>query len=517
MRLHVRKSDWSGDVNMSNPDSQWIGTDAYGNWVDYAMDIHQIDNLDTKVVTGILGIDIWSGWGNCEAPIGHTNTVVFWMDNIWFEANTNTAPPPPPTMTMEKTGPVGVQITMDNDGDQWQRNAITTPENTGPYLWASQGTYPVSYSCTIADFPANADHQGFEAHMYLVNGDTSGNNQLNGATDWNSPDIFIFRLENAAGGGARAQIQWKTNFPSSNATNIPVIVDGPTVLGTWTVTFTDATSGSLSGPGITTTNFTMPEDAVLNNFNSGSSYLQFGMFKNDGANDGHNNQTHGTFSRVTFNGVVAPFDDNFSGPTLTNTYAWRKTSATAVQHVPPGAVWLVNWTLPATGFNVQGAAAVQGPWSAPNLIASYQAGGMAHAMIAQSALPGANASYFRLIKRPFTKLQVLLPGETAAPNTVSGKTGTPDQQFAGLPVVVTINAVDEVWNGVASSDTVSISSTDTTATDNLLTPLPLDVALVNGKATFTVVFGTAGNWTVTATDVTDGTKTPGVSSTVNAQ
>jgi len=438
------------------------------------------------------------------------------MDNIWFEFNTNTAPVPPPAMSMVKAGPAGVQVTMDSNSDQWQRNGISTPENTGPYLWASQGVYPVSYSCTIADFPAIASHGGFEAHMYLVNGDTSGNNQLNGATDWNSPDIFIFRVENGTG-GARAQIQWKTNFPSSNATNIPVIVDAPSALGTWTVTFTDSTHGSLSGPGITSTNFTMPEDAVLNNFNSGTSYIQFGMFKNDGGNDGHNNQTHGTFSRVTFNGVAAPFDDNFQGSTLTNTYAWRKTSASAVQHVPPGTAWNLDWTLPATGFNVQGAAALTGPWTNTPLITSYQSGGKQHAMVAQSVLPSANSSYFRLIKRPFSKLQVLMPGETAAPNTASGKTGTPDQQYFGLPFVITINAVDEVWNSVASSDTVSISSSDATATDNAFVPLPLEVALVNGKATFTVAFNTAGNWTVTATDVTDATKTAGVSSITNAQ
>src|SRR6185436_1838396 len=32
---------------------------------------------------------------------------------------------------------------------------------------------------------------------------------------------------------------------------------------------------------------------------------------------------------------------------------------------------------------------------------------------------------------PFAKLQILVPGETAAPGTVSGKTGTPSAQTAG--------------------------------------------------------------------------------------
>ena len=142
--------------------------------------------------------------------------------------------------------------------------------------------------------------------MYLVNGDTAtAGDQTSGSPDWNVPDIFIFRLENTAAGDVLAQIQWKTNHPASNATNVPVAVNAASALGTWTVTFTDSTHGTLSGPGITATNFTLPEDVVLNNFSPATSFLQFGMFKADGANDGHNNDAHGTFSRVQFTGAAA--------------------------------------------------------------------------------------------------------------------------------------------------------------------------------------------------------------------
>ena len=46
------------------------------------------------------------------------------------------------------------------------------------------------------------------------------------------------------------------------------------------------------------------------------------------------------------------------------------------------------------------------------------------------------------IAGPFARLQVLLPGETAAPGTSSGKTGTPNAQTAGIPFYVTVNACD---------------------------------------------------------------------------
>lgn len=448
--------------------------------------------------------NMWSG-GN------FTNTLSFNVDNIELVAVPTNAPPvPPPTMGFEMAGPSGVEIIMDGTGDQWQRNAISTPAGTGPYLWTSQGSYPVSYSCTITNFPDLATHLGFEAHMYLVNGDTApSGSETSGSPDWGVPDLLIFRLENRAT-DLLAQIQWKTNYPNANATNVPVAVSAPSALGTWTVTFTDATHGTLAGPGITATNFDLPADAVASNFSPASSFVQFGMFKNDGANDGHNNGAHGTFSRVQITGAQAnSIDDAFTGATLTNKYAWRKTDANYVQYIAPGTAWIVDWTLPANQFNPQTAAAITGPWSPAVFTSTYRGPSAMHGLVSKTTIT--NAGFYRLIKRPFVKLQVLMPGETAAPNTPTGKTGTPDAQTVGTAFNITVNAVDEVWNVVPSTDTVTITSTDSTAS------LPADAPLSGGTRVFSVTFGSTGTFTVTATDVTDATKTANTGSSTAAQ
>ena len=514
--------DPSSGQRKANDDYGWlevgIVTDGWGN---------------TTVGSGGIPLSAANGWvhinypmnptmGNIDKVVGfflkmwsdgaHTNTLTFNVDNYMIEKPSTPVVIPPPTMAINKAGPSGVQITMDNNGAQWQRDAISTPSEGGPYLWTSQGSYPVSYSYTIADFPDIAKHPGFEAHIYIANGDTAtAADQTSGSPDWNVPDIFIFRLENNAAGSATAQIQWKTNHPASNATNVPVNVTAPSALGTWTVTFTDSTHGTLTGPGITATNFDLPSDAVLNNFSPSTSFLQFGMFKADGANNGHNNQAHGTFSRVQFTGAAAAFDDDFGGATLTNKYAWRKTSNTAVQYVPPGTAWVVDWTLPAANFNPQSAAAAAGPWTNAVFSSTYQGGSKVYNLVSESALPGGNAGFFRLIKRPFEKLQVLMPGEAAAPNTPTGKTGTPDAQSVGVPFNITVNAVDSFWNVVKSTDTITITSSDSTAT------LPADAALVSGTKTFAVTFNSADTFTVTATDVTDATKTANTGSPTAAQ
>jgi hypothetical protein len=65
----------------------------------------------------------------------------------------------------------------------------------------------------------------------------------------------------------------------------------------------------------------------------------------------------------------------------------------------------------------------------------------------------------------FAKLQLLMPGETAAPGTATGHTGTPSTQNKdSLVTGITVNAVDANWNLVnTASDTVGITSSDTHA------------------------------------------------------
>ncbi len=108
----------------------------------------------------------------------------------------------------------------------------------------------------------------------------------------------------------------------------------------------------------------------------------------------------------------------------------------------------------------------------------------------------------------FSKLLVLLPGETHAPGTATGKLGAPSQQTAGSSFLVTVIAVDDTWNAETSTDTVHLASSDGAAS------LPANAAMVAGTKVFSVTLNTAGSQTITASDVTDATKTAYVSAAV---
>src|SRR5439155_11687122 len=76
----------------------------------------------------------------------------------------------------------------------------------------------------------------------------------------------------------------------------------------------------------------------------------------------------------------------------------------------------------------------------------------------------------------FTKLQILAPGETAAPGTSTGKTGTPPAQTAITRVTGRVKAVDAKWNFVSTvGDTVDFTSTDSNAS------LPANPPLAGGS------------------------------------
>ncbi|MCK4894717.1 MAG: hypothetical protein KAT07_12150, partial [Calditrichia bacterium] len=96
-----------------------------------------------------------------------------------------------------------------------------------------------------------------------------------------------------------------------------------------------------------------------------------------------------------------------------------------------------------------------------------------------------------------TKLQILLPGMTAAPGTSSGYTGDPFTQTIGVPFQVVVNATDANWNVVSVTDQVSLSSSDPQAA------LPPSANLINGSITLTVTLNTTSFQTVTAEDLTD--------------
>jgi hypothetical protein len=97
-------------------------------------------------------------------------------------------------------------------------------------------------------------------------------------------------------------------------------------------------------------------------------------------------------------------------------------------------------------------------------------------------------------------MQVLLPGEAAAPGTLTGKTGAPDAQTVGVPFNVTIRACDDDWYTVTGiSDAVEWDATDQSA------DLPATAAMNGGQLSATLTLHAAGSFTISGQDLSDPT------------
>lgn len=108
--------------------------------------------------------------------------------------------------------------------------------------------------------------------------------------------------------------------------------------------------------------------------------------------------------------------------------------------------------------------------------------------------PGVTTN-FRVNVGAFSKLLVVMPGETFAPGSPTGKTGAPTNPVAGTNYRLTIYAVDDYWNRVVSTDNVSANIT---GASNFVGPAAVN--LNNGSATRDLNFKVAGE-TPTATVV----------------
>ncbi|HYG23148.1 MAG TPA: hypothetical protein VEH04_10230 [Verrucomicrobiae bacterium] len=448
-----------------------------------------------------------------------TGTAAFWIDNIVLQAKQVATPPP--SFTKAFGSPVsGLNLFSSPGGGEFQRTSVKVSNQSGLGFTDQPGD--VTYAFTIKEFPSPTVYTNYQAHIFLTTGPGTAS-----ALDFNEADLIWLNVQPNTNGGGTAYFRYKINEPNSNTNLFGAEFTGgdawagqltnlvaATPVGTWSMTFNQNTNVTLRGPGGVSVAFTIrPEIATrfIDPLN-----LVFGAQPNRVSEEqpqfNVGQKVVLSNAGMTNNGVAVVWD-NFLDDAVLDTNVWtRLTGSPNTAFVIPNdpGQKLVQWSLPDTGFVLRTATNIAGPWMNVTPVASWAAGAFRNTVVPSSQL-SSSQSFFRLEKPVFTQLQVLLPGETAAPGTPTGKTGTPDPvSLSGGGVIdITVRAVDANFNLVPSaSDEVAITSTDGTAIN------PLNANLSNGSATFQLLFGSPGEFTITATDVTDGSKTAGVSAPV---
>jgi hypothetical protein len=506
---------------------------ANGHWV----------HMSVPINPALSGLANQSGftfhkWINKQWGIANPPVCRIWLDNIILKGTAGPPPPPKVSAPTAKATP-GLNVFFSTASSQYDRQSAVLRHTTG-LSWVGHATpeNPVSYSFTIAGYPNSVN---CEAWMYLCPNPVAMDN----APDWNETNCAIMYIQGSAtnatgffrykvgevggqdmysGGGIYTADPGTGGGITPESGKLAQVTNTTTgAFGTWTLTFTSDTAGTLSSPDGHTNSFTFPSYNATK-FAEGNP-VAFYIYLGGQANnpDAYNQPV--VYSNFAVSGPVgSAYSENFLTDTvLDTTNVWTTSAATGPKGVfivpaaEAGALWM-QWTLPATGYSLEASTTLTGgslAWTSPSINPSLGMVNAVQQMVAPSEIPAGNTAFFRLIKRTFTKLQILLPGEVAAPNTTSGKTGTPVAQSAGTPFNVIINAVDANWNVVnVTDDCVLTDPADggfvVDGTDNSQTGMNL----IHGTGTLSVDFIASGSSQITASDADNNTITPDTSPTV---
>jgi hypothetical protein len=282
---------------------------------------------------------------------------------------------------------------------------------------------------------------GFDAHVYLVNGDSIsvgqsfGYNQTYSGVPYNALDYLGLHVQNAnitnlvtyttndvvittnttygLAGGVVAIIDWKTNAPSANATN-RIVFNFPNMAsanGTWSLNFTDNTHGNIVAADGSVNSFTLPDFSsdpnYTANFTPVTSMVQFGVFKNGNS---ANNSLSTTFTHVVVtnanSGTTSTnYNDSFSGPGLTANYAWQvaeyyQDASDRAIWQPSGTAYWIKWNATVSGWSVQSTSNLLGAWSNAGVTYTSVDGTGTNTLgaVPAASLPAGNAGFFRLTK-----------------------------------------------------------------------------------------------------------------------
>lgn len=504
IRVGSRSSDWG---------QRWYyywtvpATNAAGlpntNWIHINVNLSAVPlNFPDLAASGLLNTCFAADNGNYNPTLRGPQIIYF--DNIQYSGYV--APVPPPTLSINKATP---SLVLFGGSGVYGRSQLAIQGDMDSWV---DGPFPVTYSFTILD---NAtDPGGLDTHIHFIGG--GGNASY---YDWGQPNVLWLQIISGSGANTEcvANLSWKTNRPSINPVdvNVALWLTNPVLAGTWTLTFLSNTNGTLQAPGTGPIPFTLAlsEDDVRAGF-SNPLQVRFGH-QNWGniANAGIPRR----WARITVTNAFTQIDEDFTkkGDYNLDTNIWNLATGDGAGLyfvVPTNAPYWLRWTTPDTGFSLIAGSSIMdvGNWTEPADVPTTLQAGLRWALVTGPSLPAGSEGYFALIKRPFTQLQVLLPGETNAPGTPTGKVGTPIPVNLWESCNVTVNAVDPTYHIVryVSGDVIELGCSDPYAT------LPSPAALVNGTVTMELYFGSTGSFTVTATNTTNPNIPPATSSPV---
>jgi hypothetical protein len=318
--------------------------------------------FDPTTNTFTVGFGIVSFGGPNTTMAGETVDIA----NLQITMSTNPPPPPRPTIGVLPAKP-GLRIFSKNFDFTYNQSGFGTVDPNQSWVGATP-SLPKSYAITFGDFDT-VDNFTFYS-QFVPNG------TVNPFVVFGSTNALVWRITHVATGFTTA-VDWKTNSPGAGETNnaITLTTTSTNGRGTWKLTFTSDTDGTVTAPDGTSGSFSLPPDAAALFVDPLA--IMFGTAPNNPGGFGQ----HTTINRLTITNVAGVnADDDFTKDDVLNTSLWDpafsyplNTGPSAVVLVSTNDAYWVNWTIPDDGMGLGTKASLNSGtnvWFSPNYYGS---------------------------------------------------------------------------------------------------------------------------------------------------
>jgi hypothetical protein len=362
----------SGTPNGGGPfnDTVTIPGAASNHWVHLSVPVPNPPPAAFYTDPGVIGVVFRMDSFSSSYRVGATNH--FYIDNLQVDFSGTPPPPPPPPSITSIARPLK-NLNFFTTGSDYGRSSIRAQgtDNGAQYQWYNVATpaNPVTYSYTLTGTPP-AGHTGAGFHIYITPSPLVGlNGDLDVAPDFDANNCISITLDpNGTFTQATLTFRSKTNLPNSNGdgtTNNDLyagpkgsVTDTNRVTGTWSCTFSNNTSVTLTSPSGFTTNFNLDPN-IASIYNS-PIYLYWGV------SCGNTDTSKGVayaVSHIGVTGAASTIDQTFvDGTPLDTVSTWEYKSSNGgnpqseifVLPVEDEQGFVLNWPqLNASGFNLQ--------------------------------------------------------------------------------------------------------------------------------------------------------------------
>jgi hypothetical protein len=341
------------------------------NWVHISIPLNKdtVLNNNPALTTFndiLFGID-GGNYGN-HVLVGNQ---IYWLDNIQFIGPKAGIPLPPPVMGIKPVTEPALRL-FGGSGGQYSRSQLTTLDQN--QSWIGVSSYPVSYSFTVLSVPTTPGNLDMHIFFEPLTGFTETINN-NHDMDYHMPNLLWLRIQGGTGSDScTADISWKTNSGYNNPSHKDLQITNPKAVGTWTITFNSASTGTLTAPGASPAPFTLSDPNIETDF-ANPMLLSFGNQCNGvSANQGVAND----WAKISVSGVSGVNETNdFTKETSIDPLVWdisNSNTKSSVVLVTTNDHYWVTWSSPSTGYGLGVSSSLTGTWQLPEYYNSYATG-----------------------------------------------------------------------------------------------------------------------------------------------